>query len=100
MNLHPMKLVTVVCEALAREPLKRLLAEAGAHGYTLSAAEGAGARGQRVADIEEFGNVRVEVIVPPAVAEKILTRLQQEFFPRFTMIAYETDVRVLRQDKF
>ena len=100
MNTYPMKLVTIICESLAREPLTQLLADSGAHGFTLFPVEGAGAQGRRVADIEEFGNVQVEVIVPAAVAEKLLVRLEQEFFPRFAMVAYESDVRVLRRDKF
>ncbi|MCL4179756.1 MAG: transcriptional regulator [Verrucomicrobia bacterium] len=100
MNTHPMRLVTIVGEALARERLKRLLAEEGAQGYTLFAVEGAGAWGSRVADIEEFANIQVEVIVTAAVAERLLARLQRDFFPHFAMIAYETDVRVLRQEKF
>lgn len=95
-----MKLVTIVGEALARERLTRLLAEEGAHGYTLFTVEGTGARGSRVADIEEFANIQVEVIVTPVVAEGLLTRLQRDFFPHFAMIAYETDVRVLREEKF
>ena len=100
MNTHPMKLVTVIGEALSREPLKKLLAEAGAHGYRLFAVEGDGSQGRRTADIQEFANIQVEVIVPPAVAEKLLQRLQKEFFAKFAMVAYETDVRVLRWEKF
>jgi nitrogen regulatory protein P-II 2 len=100
MNAHPMKLVTIICEALAREPVKQLLLEAGAHGYTMFPVEGAGAQGARVADLEDSGNIQVEVIVPPGVAEALLGRLQRDFFPRFAMVAYESDVRVLRQDKF
>ena len=100
MNTHPMKLVTVICEALAREPLKKLLTETGAHGYTLFAVEGDGSQGRRAADIQEFANIQVEVIVPPMVAEKMLTRLEKEFFPKFAMVAYETDIRVLRRNKF
>ncbi len=95
-----MKLVTVICEALAREPLKKLLTETGAHGYTLFAVEGDGSQGRRTADIQEFANIQVEVIVPPMVAEKMLTRLEKEFFPKFAMVAYETDIRVLRRNKF
>lgn len=95
-----MKLVTVICEALAREPLKRLLTEVGAHGHTLFTVEGDGNQGHRTADIQEFANIQVEVIVPPAVAEKILQRLQHEFFAKFAMVAYETDIRVLRREKF
>jgi nitrogen regulatory protein P-II 2 len=100
MNTHPMKLVTIVCEALVREPLQALLKEVGAHGYTMFTVEGHGAKGPRVADIQEFANIQVEVIVQPAVAENLLARLEQEFFPRYAMIAYESEVRVLRRDKF
>lgn len=95
-----MKLVTIICEALARQPVQMLLAEAGAHGYTVFQVEGAGARGERTADILELANIQFEVIVQPAVAESLLSRLEQEFFPRFAMIAYESDIRVLRQEKF
>jgi len=100
MTTHPMKLVTIVCEALAREPLKALLNEVGAHGYTLFTVEGSGARGHRAADIEEFANIQVEVIVPATVAGQLLARLEKDFFPRFGTIAYESDVSVLRPGKF
>lgn len=100
MNTHPMKLVTIVCEALAREPLTDLLREVGAHGYTLANVEGSGSHGLRTGDIGEYANIRVEVIVPPAVAAGLLERMEAEFFPRFAMVAYESDVRVLRRDKF
>lgn len=95
-----MKLITIICEALAREPLKRLLTEIGAHGYTLFAVEGDGSQGRRAADIREFANIQIEVIVPPPVAENLLRRLEAEFFAKFAMVAYETDIRVLRPDKF
>ena len=100
MNLHPMKLVTIVCEAYAQEPVTKLLREVGAHGWTLFAVEGDGSRGQRPADIREFANIQIEVIVPPEVANALLERLGKEFFPRYAMIAFESDVRVLRQNKF
>lgn len=100
LQLHPMKLVTIIGEALAREPLKRLLTAAGAHGYTLFTVEGEGAGGRRVADIQEFANIQVEVVVPPAVAQHLLETLQRDFFPRYAMIAYESDVQVLRREKF
>ncbi len=100
MTTYPMKRVTIVTEALAREAVKRLLAEVGAQGYTIFPVEGAGARGERPADIAEFGNIQVEVIVRPPTANELLGRLHREFFPRYAMIAYESDVQVLRGDKF
>ncbi len=95
-----MKLVTIVCEAYAKEAVTKLLREVGAHGYTLFAVEGDGSQGRRPADIPEFANIQVEVIVPAEVAGKLLQRLGQDLFPRYGMIAFESEVRVLRPDKF
>ncbi len=100
MNTHPMKLVTIVCEAHARNVVTSLLREIGAHGYTLFAVEGEGSQGKRSGDIPEYANIQVEVIVSPEVAETLMARLESEFFPRYAMIAYETEVRVLRKGKF
>ena len=95
-----MRLVTIVCEAYARDAVTKLLREVGAHGYTLFAVEGDGSRGKRPGDIPEFANIQIEVVVPPAVAETLLARLESEFFPRYAMIAFECEVRVLRKEKF
>ena len=100
MTLHALKLVTIVCEAYAKAAVTKLLRDVGAHGYTLFAVEGDGSRGRREADIPEFTNIQVEVIVPPEVAQILLTRLEKEFFSRYGMIAFESDVRVLRPNKF
>lgn len=98
--MNPMKLVTIVCEAHARDPVLALLRETGAQGWTLFTVEGEGARGGRPADIPEFANLQVEVVVRPEVAAVLLERLARDFFPRYGMIAYESDVRVWRRDKF
>ncbi len=100
MKLHSMKLVTIVCEALARTFVTDLLREVGAHGYTLFPVEGVGAQGSRVADIEEFANIQIEVVLPPAAALELLTRLERDFFTRFAMIAFESDIQVVRSAKF
>ena len=100
MKLHSMKLVTIVCEALARSSVTGLLQQIGAHGYTLFPVEGVGAQGSRVADIEEFANIQIQVVLQPEAAQQLLTRLEQEFFVRFAMIAYSTDIEVIRSAKF
>lgn len=100
MKLHSLKLVTIVCEALARASVTGLLNEVGAHGYTLFTVEGVGAQGSRVADIEEFANIQIEVVLPPEPALQLLERLEQDFFTRFAMIAYSTDIEVIRSAKF
>ncbi len=98
MNTHPMKLVTIVCEAYALEPVKKLLREVGAHGCTHFPVEGAG--GERAGEMKEFANVQIEVVLTPEAAGALLARIATELFPRYGMIAFEADVRVLRAGKF
>jgi nitrogen regulatory protein PII len=100
MITFPMKLITVVCEAYAMDNLTRLLRECGARGWTFFPVQGTGARGDRTGEMPDFTNMQLQVIVRPEVADLILTRLEAELFPPFGMIAYESDVRVLRPDKF
>ena len=95
-----MKLVTIVCEAYAKEAIRKLLREIGAHGCTIFEVEGDGSHGERPADIREFANIQIEVIIPPERAHALLQRLEKEFFARYGMIAFESDVRVLRAEKF
>jgi nitrogen regulatory protein P-II 2 len=99
-NTHPIKLVTIICEAHARDAVTALLRDAGAHGWTLFQVEGAGARGNRPADIPEFANIQIEVLLQPEAAAALLQRLAREFFPHYAMVAFESDVRVLRPEKF
>lgn len=71
-----------------------------AHGYTLFTVEGDGSRGRREADIPEFANIQIEVIVPPEVPNTLQTHLEKELFPGYGRIAFESAVRVLSANKF
>ena len=42
----------------------------------------------------------IEVIVPAAACERLMERLEKDFFPKYAMVAYEADVRVRRPGKF
>lgn len=100
MNLHPMKILTIICEAVLEERVVELLRTCGAQGHTAFPVRGSGNQGERRADMVESGNVQIEAIVKPAVSEAILSRLQDELFTPYAMIAYESEVRVLRPNKF
>ena len=97
---HPMRLVTIVCEALAKDLVLKLARDCGAHGATISTASGFGATGERPADIEEAANVRVELVVSPETSARVVERVERDLFPRFACIVWESDVRVLRRGKF
>ena len=98
--LHPMKMVCVTTEALARPTLEKLLAECGCHGFTILSAEGAGSQGTRLGEIPETANILVKAIVNPTRAERLISRLWSDLMPRFAMVVWQEDVEVLRPDKF
>ena len=100
MPTHNMKLVTIICEALARDAVTRLLREVGAHGHTLFEVEGFGANGHRTGEMMELANIQIEVLVPPATCERLMEELEAKFFHKYAMIAHESDVRVRRPHKF
>ncbi len=100
MTLHSLKQVTIVCEALARQAVLGVLEDVGAQGWTLATVEGLGPGGARDGEIPELANLRLEVLLQPEAAAMVLERLEHDLFPRYAMIAWETDVRVLRPARF
>ena len=100
MSLHPMKLVTVICESVLEELVVELLRDCGVQGHTAFDVRGSGSQGLRNAEMRECGNVQIEVIVKPEAASSLLENLRAKFFEHFAMVAYESEVRVLRPQKF
>ena len=94
-----LKRVTIIAEAVVERQLLEELSELGASGYTVVKAEGRGSRGVRASDWEGR-NIKVETIVRPAVAEKILDRLAKYYFTHFAVIAYVDEVEVVRGEKY
>ncbi|MGI9186688.1 MAG: P-II family nitrogen regulator [Gaiellales bacterium] len=92
-------LVTIVSEAILEDRLVRDLRTAGASGWTISVARGAGPRDRRVSDLEG-GNVRIEVLCSDGVADAIMRRLADEYFPHYATIAWVATVEVLRGDRY
>lgn len=92
-------LVTIVAEAIVEARLLRALKEAGAHGWTVTAARGEGPRNRRVGDLEG-GNVRIETLVSDAVAATIMERLAADWFPRYAVVAWTQRVQVGRIERY
>lgn len=100
MNLHPMKLVTIICESVLEDRVVEVLRESGAHGHTAFDVRGSGRQGERSADLVESSNVQIQVIAKPSVAGAVMERLHRELFAAYAMVAYESEVHVMRPDKF
>jgi nitrogen regulatory protein P-II 2 len=91
--------VTIVAEALLEDRMLRELRALGARGFTIAEVRGEGSRGIRASDWEGR-NVRIETIVSPAVADKILDHIAARYFEDYAVIAWVDDVGVVRGDKY
>ncbi len=89
----------MIAESVLKERLVHDLRSVGARGYTLTDAEGEGSRQRRVGEILG-ANIRIESIVSPEVADRLLQLISNEYFDRFAVIAYLSTVSVVRGEKY
>jgi nitrogen regulatory protein PII len=99
MHTSPLKVVTIVGETILAEHLHQDLRRLGATGWTQTDALGEGSRGMRAKTLRG-DNMRLEVVVSPEVADAILERLAQEYFPNYALVAWVADVQVVRGEKY
>lgn len=95
----PLTLVTIITESLFKEKIRDILRDKGATGHTLTNALGEGSRGAGAPDWEG-PNIKIESIVTPEVADTILEAISGSFFENHSVIAWTTEVNVLRAEKF
>jgi nitrogen regulatory protein P-II 2 len=60
---------------------------------------GQGSRALHAAEIPGI-NVRIETIVQPDVAERIVEYISKQYFADYEVIAYLADVQVVRGEKY
>ena len=94
-----LKLLTIITEGLLKEEMITLIRRHGATGYTISRSEGEGSRGVRAHDWEG-PNLRLECITSEQTANLVLEELGRVYFEDYAVIAWISDVTVLRGDKF
>ena len=99
MQLHPMKLITIVAEEVLRDQLVRKLLEMGATGCSYHSTQGTGLSEARHGDVFS-ANVQIKVVCPAGVAEKIMAYLSEHYFGKYAMVAWLSDVEVVREAHF
>ena len=95
----PLTLVTIITESLFKEKIRKILRDKGATGHTLTNCQGEGSRGSGAPDWEG-PNIKIEAIVTPEIADSILEAISDSYFENHSVIAWTTDVNVLRAGKF
>lgn len=97
--MTPLKLVTIIAEEVLEATLENEIIALGAKGYTVATVRGKGEQGKRES-IWEGENVKIETIVSEEVSLKIFEHLQRKYFDKYAMVAYVTDVQVVRTQHF
>jgi hypothetical protein len=100
MEQFPRRLLTIVTEAVLERELLEEFDALGVRGYTITDARGKGGRGRRRSDWTQQGNIRIEIVCDPALAEQVATRLRERYYEHYAMILFMQDVDVLRAGKF
>ena len=99
MNTSQLKMVVIVAEPVLESRLVTELRELGASGCTIVEGRGEGSRHAHATDLPG-ANVRIETIVRPDVADRIMEHVSAEYFAHWSFIAYVVDVSVARSAKY
>jgi hypothetical protein len=100
MTGHPRKLVTIVAEGALEGHIIEEISKFPVSGYTITDARGTGSRGRRFADTSDTGNIRCEVVCKDEVAGLLVEQLLARYGRDYALVAYVSDVYVMRADKF
>ena len=99
-RLHHKCLLTIICEGEIERPLLAALQRIGVRGHTITEAHGQGEHGDRDALWPSSANIRIEVLCDSNVADSALSALESDYFANYGLIAFVSDVGVLRTQKF
>jgi len=97
--MSPLKLVTIIAADSLENHIVKDIQSLGAKGYTISYVEGKGEKELRNS-AWEGENVKIISIVSAEVCDKILAHLEKTYFEKYPMIAFSTDVMVVRSNHF
>jgi nitrogen regulatory protein P-II 2 len=100
MQLTIIKLVTIIAEPVLRERIIVDVQRLGARGYTLTEVHGHGAGWVSGQEFWNGAQLKLETLVTDDVADRILTHMAAAYFAEFAVIAYVTEARIVRAEKF
>lgn len=99
MNTVRRQLVTIVAEPVVEHRLIDDVKQCGAKGYSLDQVRGEGITGNRSLDLTG-PSIRLETVVPDAVAEAIMAMLAAKYLDRYAVVVWSSEVQVLRPSHF
>lgn len=94
MNSPNRLMLTIVCEAVLESSLEEELPRLGVTGYTIVDARGLGSHGQRSGVWRKEGNIRVEILCDPGLAERVAEHLRREYEANYGLLIFSCPVQV------
>jgi hypothetical protein len=94
MNAPNSLLLTIVCEAVLEPFLENELPPLGVTGYTITDARGLGSHGRRSGAWRKEGNIRVEILCSPTLAERVTEHLRKEYEANYGLLIFSSPVQV------
>lgn len=94
MNTPNRLLLTIVCEAVLEPLLEEELPPLGVTGYTITDARGLGSHGRRSGAWRKEGNIRVDILCDPALAERVAEHLRREYEANYGLLIFSSSVQV------
>lgn len=94
MKLSKQTLLTIITEPVLENQMIELIKTKGARGFSIGSI-----RSETASDFSG-SNIRIEIISNRSTAEKILENLQKNYFTKYSMIAFLSEIEVIRAEKF
>ncbi|MCP5279191.1 MAG: transcriptional regulator [Thiobacillus sp.] len=94
MNTPNRLLLTIVCEAVLEPFLEEELPHLGVTGYTITDARGLGTHGRRTGAWRKEGNIRVDILCDPGLAERVAEHLRREYEANYGLLIFSSPVQV------
>ncbi len=94
MNTPNRLLLTIVCEAVLEPFLERELPPLGVTGYTITDARGLGTHGRRSGVWRKEGNIRVDILCDPTLADRVVEHLRREYERDYGLLIFSSPVEV------
>ncbi len=93
------KLLTIIASSELQDRIIDDLRHAGAGGYTIAHASGGGLHGPRLRGMWDTGNVRIESLMSPETAQRVLEHVARAYAD-LSLIAFAQDVDAARPERF
>jgi nitrogen regulatory protein PII len=100
MELHTIKLVTIIAPKYLKDELIALLRSAEITGYTYYDAFGRGRQQLKEAHGIESRNLQFKILLPEMISVSLMQAIAEKYFGKEKLIIFQQDANVIRYNKF